>query len=162
MIKATVISDASFFLPTPHVKGAKKAGGWAAWVKVDGFAGTVKGYGPLRKPLQNSAQAEVYAALNGIWLAAQYGGQRILVRSDCMAVIQLIEGRSRSPLLLQAYEEAMARPDMRGIELSARHVKGHGVIGCAATYVNDWCDTHAKLAMKAARRGKKCQMISAE
>lgn len=150
MIRATVLCDASFDKPRSRRYGF---GGWAAWIAIDGQAERVKGFGPIKADdLTNSTEAEVYAALNGIWLARRHGATHVLVRSDCTTVAELIEGKVRSPRLLSIWRRALARPDMQGVILEARHVKGHGEITCRATFVNDWCDRHAKAAMRKQRR----------
>lgn len=156
-MKATVISDASFC----NQDKSNPLGGWAAWVRVDGWPAPIKGFGTIGdKRLRSSSDAEVMAALNGMWLARRYGGQQVLVRSDCMTVVDLIEGRVRSERLLAIWRSALQREDMQGITLRAQHVKGHGVIHSAATWVNDWCDRNAKNAMRMARKGQQCLTIS--
>lgn len=156
-MRATVISDASFC----NQNKARPLGGWAAWVRVDGWGCPIKGYGTIGdKRLKRSTDAEVMAALNGIWLARRYGGRDILLRSDCMAVIDLMYGRVRKQHLVDIWASALAREDMQGIRLRGQHVKGHGVIHSAATWVNDWCDRNAKNAMRMARKGQTCLTIS--
>ena len=150
MSSATVITDASFG-PAQEGRGGG-VGGWAAWVRVDHLDHPIKRCGVLKDPsLQGSAEAEVYAALNGIWLAAQRGATSILVRSDCMTVTQLIEGTAKSPSLRELWNDALRRDDMRGLSLQALHVKGHGPIKTAASYANDWCDKASRAQMKQAR-----------
>lgn len=157
MITATVISDASFHQSR---KGGPAHAGWAAWVRVDGDTAPIKGYGALTSGLcRNSTEAEIYAALNGIWLARRGGASRILVRSDCMTVVDLIHGKLKSKHLITIWQSALSRPDLTSINLTGKHVKGHGTIKCAATYVNDWCDRHARMAQRNSRKGVLCQQI---
>jgi ribonuclease HI len=159
-ITATVISDASFYQGPNKNRGHQVYAGWAAWVKVDGIKEPIKGYGPVKiKDLRNSAEAEVCAALNGIWLAARAGASTILVRSDCLTVIHLINGQVKADYLKKLWNEAFERPDMRGLHLIGKHVKGHGTIKDSATWVNDWCDRNARMAMRASRKGQVCQSI---
>lgn len=134
-IFATVITDASFCPDT-------KAAAWAGWVKVDGVREAIKGSGRLRE-CSDSTLAETMAAANGIWMAASRGARHILIQSDCMAVIHLVEGKSKSPRLLEVMRQLRTYDCMRGVTLSARHVKGHGVIKDTRTWVNDWCDKTA-------------------
>lgn len=155
MKTATVICDASF------CNQARPLGGWAAWVRVDGWRLPIKGHGTIKDDrLQTSTDAEVFAALNGIWLAARHGGVNILVRSDCLAVQHLIRRETKSTRLLDIWESALAREDMQNLYLRSEHVKGHGKINSPATWVNDWCDRHAYDAMSLARKGKTCLQIS--
>lgn len=140
---ATVITDASFCPRT-------NTGGWAGWIKVDGLP-TIKKSGPL-KEVNCSASAELFAVLNGIWLALRAGSEGILVQTDCQAVITAYLNRRGK--LGKIWQEALIRPDLRPAKLTFRHVKGHGPIHNKATYVNDWCDVEAKKAMKQARSKK--------
>lgn len=161
-MRATVITDASFYAP-PR-RGGKQAetgvGGWAAWVRVDGFSNPIKGHGVIKaKDLRSSTEAELYAALNGIWLAAKHGGRKILLRTDCMAVIHLTKGLSNSARLNQIWHTALDEHDLRELAIDTAHVKGHGPIFDAASWVNDWCDQKSKLAMRKARRGEVCQTV---
>lgn len=135
-------------------------GGWAAWVRVDGLATPIKGHGVIKtSDLRNSTEAELYAALNGIWLAAKHGGLDILLRTDCMAVIHLTKGLSNSDRLNQIWNNALNEHNLRGLVIETAHVKGHGPILDKASWVNDWCDQKSKLAMRKARRGEVCQTV---
>lgn len=140
--KATVITDASYCQDS-------LAGGWAAWVKLDG-GGSVKRGGILPQPA-SSTEAEVMAAANGCYLAAREGATHILLQSDCMAVIHLVHGQTRSESLLRIWRSFLAYEAMQGVQITARHVKGHGRIHDARTWVNDWCDRHAYQYMDQAR-----------
>lgn len=163
MIAATVICDASFYCAPQQgryqYRPKGKHAGWAAWIKGDGGL-AVKGYGTIKPhPLMTSAKAEMYAALNGIWLAGQYGATHILVRSDCMTVIHAIQGRLK-PHNLEFWQSCLKQGELEHLVLTGKHVKGHGSIVDAATWVNDWCDQKAKHAMRQSRKGKICLKIS--
>ena len=155
-MKATVISDASFY---QQGRRGRSYAGWAAWVRVDGLDKALKGYGIIKPECLNSTEAEVYAALNGIWIAARAGATDVLVRSDCMAVTQLIRGMTRSERLISIWRRAIHEASLGHVNLGAAHVKGHGPIDSKAAWVNDWCDSHARIAMREARRGKQCLAI---
>lgn len=154
MITATVICDASFC----H---NQKVGGWAAWVRIDGVAEPIKGYGTIKSPMKSSTHAEGYAALNGIWMARQYGASRILVRSDNMCVVNALD-KSKPMSTIERWLRLRAKEidfDLTGIR--SQHVKAHGDASrSAAAYVNDWCDKHAGLAMREARKQKKVMEIA--
>ncbi|MCK9513557.1 MAG: reverse transcriptase-like protein [Pigmentiphaga sp.] len=143
--KATVITDASFCPDT-------KIGTWAGWIKMDvpPYPGPIRGSGRLRHS-EDSTTAEVMAAANGCYLAAANGASHILLQSDCMAVIHLVEGRGKAERLLAIWEDLMGRGVMAGVFITARHVKGHGRIHNARTWVNDWCDRTAYEIMRKAR-----------
>jgi ribonuclease HI len=155
-MRATVITDASF----DHQHPAKPAG-WAAWVRVDGRSLAVKGYGSVRAPCESSTVAEIYAALNGIWLATGRGATDVLVRSDCLAVQDCILGNIKSQRIAGIWRDAMATPWGRSLrDVRSRHVKGHANPNRhAAGYCNDWCDKQAKLAMRMLRKGKHTRVI---
>lgn len=145
-LRATVLTDASY---CPYLK----VGGWAAWVRIDNRAEAVKQQGMLLWDiLDDSGMAEAMAAANGIWLAANLGAKAILLQTDCMAVVHLINGQSmKSERLLTVWAKLWALPIMRGVEVTARHVKGHGPVVNARTYVNGWCDRAAREEMEKAR-----------
>lgn len=157
MTRATVITDASFYSGSGRRKSTSPGavGGWAAWIRIDGRPDAIKGYGVI-KSCSDSNVAEMYAALNGIWLAANSGAKEILVRTDNSTVIGLIHGKVKAAWLVKLWKTALEDADLLHIKLQGRHVKGHGEIIDPASYVNDWCDRHAKKAMMAARSGKKC------
>jgi ribonuclease HI len=153
---ATVICDASF----RRVANQATHAGWAAWVKGDGGI-AVKGYGTLTtRADMNSTIAEMYAALNGIWLASKAGADVVLVRSDCMAVVQAIDGKLKKKYLIDLWGNSLHKHGMAHLQVNARHVKGHGKVNNPATWVNDWCDKHAKFAQRQSRKGKPCLKIS--
>ena len=141
-LRATVITDASYCPLTG-------AGGWAGWIKIDNLA-TIKESGVLLQSA-NSTAAEVMAAANGVWCAARAGARQLLLQSDCMAVIHIVGGRSRAPHLIEIWQTLMAMPVMAGVQITARHVKGHGVVKDARTWVNDWCDKTARVHMERKR-----------
>lgn len=145
--KATVLTDASFCQET-------KIGAWAGWIKMDRppQPGAIRGFGLLRV-CEDSTLAEVMAAANGCFLAASHGASHILLQSDCMAVIHLVGGQGRASRLLEVWGQLVAMPVMEGVFISARHVKGHGRIHNARTWVNDWCDRTAYEIMREARAG---------
>lgn len=142
-VRATVITDASF-------RGGY--GGWAGWLRIDGHPLPIKESGQLRS-CENSTVAEVMAAANGVWLAAYYGATHILLQSDCMAVIHLTQRLTKSERLLGIWRELMDRPHMVGVHVTGRHVKGHGQIKDARTWVNDWCDKNARRHMEKGYHG---------
>ena len=154
MLKATVISDAS------HC-GHSHVAGWAAWVRVDNFRIPIKGYGTIKGHPPDATVAEMYAALNGIWLATQYGADDILLRTDCMAVVSLVYRRAKSQRMINEWRKALKGAEwLKGIKLEARHVPGHVKVSNAATFVQDWCDTKSRYAMKEARKGNRVYEVS--
>ena len=155
VVTATVLPDASY---CPK----KQVGGWAAWARVDGVDGPIKGYGTIGSHyMPTSTYAEIYAALNGIWLACKYGAVEVLVRSDCMAVQHIINGEIKNPDIARTWVDGLTHLRSLGFQptLLTRHVKGHGEITSAAAYVNHWADRKSRLAMQLARKGKTCCVL---
>ena len=148
--RATVITDASF---CPKAK----VGAWAAWIRVDGMDKAIRGSGQLPfDATPDSTVAEVMAAGNGCWLAAQQGATHLLLQSDCMAVIHLVEKRAKAERLLALWDHLLKLPDMAGVQnIMVRHVKGHGVVKDRRTFVNAWCDSAAYAELEKARAARK-------
>lgn len=150
MSRATVITDASYCQQTGSA-------GWAAWVRIDGHFAAIKMSGQPKHPPVNSTFAEIYAALNGIWLAYHHGARDILIQSDCMTVIHLVAGRCKNQDMVKLWRDGMSL--MPSANVAARHVKGHNYnkVKDARTYVNDWCDRQAYFQMEKGR--DKCRSV---
>lgn len=143
-----MITDASF----SKVKG-KTYAGWAAWLRVDGISEPIKRGGAItRVPVQNSTTAEVFAAVNGVYLAKHYGATRILLQTDCLAVVAAINGTARPGAPTSALvSAAMGHAGIENVLVQARHVKGHTNDPAARSWVNRWCDSEAKRHMRRVR-----------
>jgi ribonuclease HI len=88
----------------------------------------------------------------GMWHAYTAGVRIMLVQTDCMAVVDVING-STTPgqkRLREILREALAA-HMPDIEISAKHVKGHTTNEDARSWVNRWCDFHAGRHMRVER-----------
>jgi len=144
-MRATVITDASFCPET-------KVAGWAGWIRIDGHPVPIKRMGKIKGPVNDATEAEVYAALNGIWVAVMSGATQVLIQSDCMSVINLVQRKALSVRLIKIWDEALARPEFATVGITAAHVKGHGLIKDARTFVNAWCDTNARAAIGKGKR----------
>lgn len=140
-MKCTVITDASWCPKT-------KVGGWAAWIAGD--AGRHKAHGRLKASLPGSANAELYACLNGIYIAHSLGYRRVLLQTDCLQVAEQI-WRKKGDLYC-IWVKAFDEHSISDVYVEIRHVKGHTSGVTAATWVNNWCDKHAKREMRRARR----------
>lgn len=154
-----MVTDASFYQDQRRV-----CGGWAAWVRIDDWPMPIKGFGSFKKTPRNSSEAEVMAALNGLYIAANRGATHILIRSDCMAVEHLVNGRATKDYMVHRWRNALSAPWASGIvQLTSKHVKGHGDrTRHAAAWTNDWCDQKAKQAMRRARKGGRVVKIGEE
>lgn len=143
-MKATVITDASFCPRT-------KAAGWAAWVRVDGRREPIKRYGAFKQPVLTSRDAEMLAAINGVFIAAKEGATRVLVQTDCLAVVHMFEGVTVQKSIKDAFTRAQAQAGIFGLRVSAKHVKGHTADPASRSWVNRWCDEQAGKEMRARR-----------
>lgn len=139
MLGATVISDASFCHKT-------FAAGWAVWVRVDGVSDPITQSGTFHKRPSTSTEAEMLAALNGIWLASRRGATKILVQSDAQAVVDIIN-RPRSHYFWLGVQKAIGP----NLILRAAHVKGHTLINDSRSFCNR-CDAEARKAMQLQRQ----------
>ena len=144
MTRATIITDASFCHKT-------KAAGWAAWIRIDGLPEPIKRYAEFRQPVNSAQEAEMLAAINGLWLAAQHGVTVALVQTDCLAVVHMLNGQTKNSGLRDDFTRAMAKAGVLHVNYSGRHVRGHTQTADARSYVNRWCDAQAKTAMKRQR-----------
>lgn len=143
-MKATVITDASFCPWT-------KAAGWAAWVRVDGRSKPIKRYGAFKQPVQTSRDAEMLAAINGVFIAAKEGATQILVQTDCLAVVHMFEGVTVQRAIKDAFTRAQAKAGILGMRVAAKHVRGHTTDAASRSWVNRWCDEQAGKEMRARR-----------
>jgi len=147
-MRATVITDASFCPET-------KAAGWACWIRIDGRETPIKHYGSLKVPVSAAHEAEMLAALNGLWLAYKYGATSALLQTDCLAVVNAISGAQNHRKIRARWVEKLAACGLTQFPIRARHVKGHTRIQDARSYVNRWCDAHAKQSMREQRSAER-------
>lgn len=140
---ATVITDASYCDKT------KKAG-WAAWIRVDGIAHPIKKYASFKGKIGSSTIAEKKAAINGIWLAKKYGADAVLLQSDCLAVVHVIDKTTKKRNVLDEWNRWMENAGVLDVLVNSSHVKGHSTTQDARSYVNRWCDRHSNKARKSA------------
>lgn len=142
---ATVITDASFC-------DKAKVAGWAAWIRIDGISYPIKRYGSFKTMPKTSIEAEKLAAINGMWIAKEFGADAIMLQSDCMSVIHLIDGTTRQKKLKDWWYKRLASCGLLGVPMTAKHVKGHTKTNDARSYVNRWCDEKSRNAMRSIRQ----------
>lgn len=135
-LRATVNTDASFCPRT-------KAGGWAAWVAIDGGK-KIKLSGKFHKRPKNSAEAELWAIFNGVFLAAQQGVTEVLVQSDCKIALEHL---SRDSSQMRYFFRRLPGE----VRIRTKHVNAHTDTATPRTWVNDWCDKMAKNHMREQR-----------
>ena len=142
--RATIITDASYCHST-------KVAGYGAWISMDGKR--VQKSGVIKGLPDNSTEAEFKAVLNGIWIAYMHGARDLLVQTDCMTVVQVLRGEPHRRQARYREELSAARAaHFPNCVIRARHVKGHSDSQDARSFVNRWCDKHAGIAMRAARK----------
>lgn len=142
---ATVITDASFCHKA-------KVAGWASWIRIDGLSCPIKRYGSFKTMPENSIEAEKMASINGMWIAKQFGADAILLQTDCLSVVHLIDGTTKQRKLKDKWTRDLASCGLLGTPIRAKHVRGHTNTDDARSFVNRWCDSKAKEAMKEARQ----------
>lgn len=133
MLRATVNVDASFCPRT-------RAAGWACWIAIDGGQ-KIKWSGKFHRRPKTSTEAELWAMLNGVWLAASAKVTHILVQGDCLAALNKLQRRDLDARLPHA------------VSITTKHVKAHTDTASPRTWVNDWCDKAAKKHMMEQRKG---------
>jgi ribonuclease HI len=150
----TIFADAS------HDTG-KKLGGWGAWAKSE--RGSASWHGAFKKPVATSTEAELFAAVNAVFLTVGSSvyerGDLLLVQSDCLAVVEVLNRTAKSRDWQQEgmirLHEIMIRAAVRG--LTARHVPGHTKGEVPRLWVNNLCDSLARKGIDKARQGLDAQ-----
>jgi ribonuclease HI len=133
MLKATVISDASFCAQT-------KAAGRAFWITIDGGE-RIKKSGKFKTTPKNPSQAELWAALNGLAIALSRNCEFVLLQTDCLQVVKLLKDKNSK------YLKEIVTNISHDFQIATKHVKGHSVVQDKRSYVNRWCDKQAKIHM---------------
>ena len=140
-LRATIISDASYC----H---RSKAAGYGTWISADGID-RIRKAGIIAGSPANSTEAELKAVMIGMWYAYRVGVRVMLIQTDCLAVVEVVN-RSTTPgqaALRRTLKDAI-EAHMPGVEISAKHVKGHTTNEDARSWVNRWCDYHAGIHMR--------------
>ena len=147
--RGTIITDASFCHQT-------KAAGYGAWISTDGGI-RIRKAGAIKGSPETSTEAEMKAALIGIWYAYAHGVRDMLVQTDCLTVVDIIRGYApkgkHAHILTQLYIAARVKYFPEAV-LKAKHVKGHTNVQDARSFVNRWCDEQAGIAMRTERRNR--------
>lgn len=143
----TVNTDASF-CPNTH------AAGFAFWLSSS--LGRVYKSGAL-KEVHDSGEAEMQAvanALHTIMTHPNYKGKKfstIWINSDCTPVLGRIQSRSEKTVSERFIAKALSSLLTCGGLFLCRHVKAHTRTDTARSFVNHWCDVHARKAMREKR-----------
>lgn len=156
MTVVTIFTDASF---DPR----NRAAGWSAWVKFGpALDQTVRLFGPVKDDPCSALGAELAAIANVLHAAARSlrlgADDLVILQTDCLTAIDVIEGRSRRPLRRKFVAACKGNIDQtlqaHGFRLDLRHVKAHQGGHDRRSWVNEWCDTAAKTQMRRKRSSK--------
>lgn len=153
----TLFTDASY-AEYPQFGHEPTAGG-AFWAK-GGSESTVKQAGRFQiEGAKTSTDAEILAALHSIGFLLEnpdfnaYFRQgpwcRLILVTDCTAVQKTLTERRGSIIkghVATAFKSVFAAVDSLGFQLKVNWVKAHNNDDSARTWVNKFCDRHAKLA----------------
>lgn len=145
----TVFTDASF-CPNTH------AAGWAVWAKRSDKP-TLFHADRFAKPIASSLAAEAAAIGNAchlLMLQGYIGGNHhVLIKTDCIAVIEQIGRFAQKPSkLLDTFAVPIRQAAQRVRCLELRHVKAHRSSKAGARFaVNGRCDRAAGACMRAMR-----------
>ncbi len=144
----TINTDASYH---PH----EKVAGFAFWIVCDDFK-LVKS-GELRKKCHRPEVAEFRCIINAVHLLFQQDCKKIskiILNTDCLNVIHLLK---RDGVAIRRYKlngdwssnmVKMFYGIVGQTPIEFRHVKAHVSTDTARSWVNDWCDSNAKQAMR--------------
>lgn len=137
-MRGTVIADASW---CPKTRSA----GWAVWLTPD-EGERVKRYGQFKELPKTSNEAELWALLNGMHFAYSSGVRILIAQTDCLAAFN---SHMKGTVIYPHISE-----NLPGLSVTFRHVKGHTSTKDKRSYVNRWCDMHARAVMRAMRDRK--------
>lgn len=155
----TINTDASFCPDT-------LVGGYAFWITTD--LGRYKRYGSIKDTSRDSTEAEMKAIANALYYLNTLNFvniDSIYINTDSMCAIDYIQGGIQNlhgKSILTKYIIKMMYDIVRKSNINLnrtnllsifklRHVKAHHYTGSTRSYVNDWCDLHAKMCMKEKR-----------
>ena len=148
----SLFSDASW-CPHNHV------GGWGAWARSE--RGVAKDFGPFNGVVPDSNIAEVYAVVNGLHMALDYGiaehADRLLIQTDSQVAILYLSGplaRQKSEAARRGWQAFHRLVEQHALSWVFRHVPGHTSGKQPRLYVNKLVDQAARTGLQAARDAK--------
>lgn len=136
----TINTDASFH-------PLYKVGAYAFWIVCNEFK--IQKAGFFRDFSENSTDAEMKCIVNAIHTALEKKTKitKIIINTDSLHSINYFSNRKpKNPIMKKVRRQFLKikNEKARGIEIEFRHVKAHTGKNDARSYVNEWCDTHAK------------------
>jgi len=154
-MNVTITTDASYC-------SRDKVGGYAFQIKSNG--GTIKRFGPLKGEIQTPTEAEMKAILNALHIVKNdiKGVSILTINTDNLffvdKVIKIDTKKSRKRLKVTKDTLELLRKEISEIvckKVQINHVRAHVQVTDNRTFVNDWCDTHARLGRIKALQIKK-------
>jgi hypothetical protein len=148
----TVNTDASYC----HTH---KVGSFACWIKCE--MGKITKAGPIKDP-KNSFDCEIKAIANALYILKNSWFNTgsihfIYINTDCIAVkghIGLRKYSVEGKFIAETIRDVI-NPDYLNIGkeyYSIRHVKAHTGASDPRSYVNEWCDSQAKIILNIQRQ----------
>ena len=141
----TIVSDASY-------NSRNKSAGFAFQMRYGRMH--LKAYGPLKGKLENPTEAEMKSVLNALHslVKSDVKIHTLTIRTDCEFIVKhmFVEKKRKEvfQVLISKMREYLEILDYT--KLNIVHVRAHKTPENSAEYVNDWCDTHAKLGRRMA------------
>lgn len=134
----TVLTDASW---CPH----ENVAGWAAWIVCNDER--FKRYDAFFEKVASAREAEIKAIINGCFIAKRvFNPDHYHVVSDCVDAMHLLQGKGSTKEWQEKLVEIIGETP-----ITFKHVKAHSSNKDSRSYVNNWCDFNAKMAMKRLR-----------
>lgn len=134
----TVLTDASW---CPN----QKVAGWAAWIVCNDER--YKRYDAFFEKVDTAHEAEIKAIINGLYIAKRvFQPDHYHVVSDCLAAMQTLQGKTSNKKWQEKMTEIVGTT-----RVTFAHVKAHTSTKDKRSYVNNWCDFNAKMAMRQLR-----------
>jgi ribonuclease HI len=147
----TINTDASF---SAH----QNRGTYAFWIRSN--EGKISRSGILRGYCKRAEVAEfkcIINALHSLIHSEWKDIERIVINTDCLNVIHLLNDhrkairryrlRSWGEPLVKKFKEIKGESRLSRNAIDIRHVKAHVSTESPRQWVNDWCDTNAKMQM---------------
>lgn len=148
----TINTDASF-------APAHERGSYAFWIVCNEWK--VTHHGMLRKKILRPEIAEFMCIINALQVTCKKNTGNVhhmIINTDCLNVIHLLSKNKKAikrwglekwgTPYVKKFHSVLHEHGMSKIKIEYRHVKSHTGIGDKRSYVNEWCDTEAKLELK--------------
>lgn len=134
----TILTDASWC-------PSQKVAGWAAWIVCNDER--YKRYDAFFEKVDSSHEAEIKAIINGVYIAKRvFDPDHYHVVSDCLTAMNVLQGKAGGKVWHAKLLEIVGTT-----RVTFAHVKAHTNTKDKRSYVNNWCDFNAKMAMRRLR-----------